>query len=85
VWHKRLSALGDHPESDDSCYWLGPMQNYKTFCPYIVGSYARVARELGRYISLGFRTVILDIPASRDELVHVMEVFRRAVHAGDRT
>jgi alkanesulfonate monooxygenase len=79
VWHKQLSGLGEHPFSEDTPYWLGPMQNYKTFCPYIVGSYSRVAIELGRYISLGFRTVILDVPPSRDELAHVMEVFRMAL------
>ena len=79
IWHKRLSALGQHPRSEDNPYWLSPMQNYKTFCPYLVGSYSRVATELGRYLWLGFRTVILDIPPSRDELAHVMEVFRRAM------
>lgn len=79
VWHKQLSALNQRPQSGDSPYWLGPMQNYKTFCPYIVGSHDRVAAELGRYIALGFRTVILDIPPSREELGHVMEVFRRAL------
>ena len=77
VWHKQLSGLGERPE--DSPYWLGPMQNYKTFCPYLVGSYSRVALELGRYVSLGFRTVILDIPPSREELAHVMKVFRMAL------
>jgi alkanesulfonate monooxygenase len=75
VWHKQLSELGEHPLSQENPYWLGPMQNYKTFCPYLVGSYSRVAMELGRYISLGFRTFILDIPPSRDELAHVVEVF----------
>jgi len=79
VWHKRLSELGQHPLPEDNPYWLGPMQNYKTFCPYIVGSYSHVATQLARYISLGFRTVILDIPPSRDELAHTMEVFRRAM------
>ncbi len=78
IWHKQLSALGERPVSEDTPYWLGPMQNYKTFCPYIVGGYARVAAEVRRYISIGFRTVILDIPASRDELAHAVEVFRRA-------
>ena len=78
VWHKQLSELGERPLSAGNPYWLSPMQNYKTFCPYLVGSYSRAAAELGRYISLGFRTVILDIPPSRDELAHVMEVFRIA-------
>ena len=60
------------------------MQNYKTFCPYLVGSYSRVALELGRYVSLGFRTVILDIPPSREELAHVMKVFRMALKPSGR-
>jgi alkanesulfonate monooxygenase len=78
VWHKQLSALGDRLVPQDSPYWLSPMKNYQTFCPYLVGSYSRVAEELGRYIALGFRTWITDIPPTRDELVHVMEVYRRA-------
>jgi alkanesulfonate monooxygenase len=78
VWHKQLSQFDEHPLSEDNPYWLSPMQNYKTFCPYLVGSYSRVALELGRYFALGFRTFILDIPPSRDELAHVTEIFRRA-------
>jgi alkanesulfonate monooxygenase len=77
VWHKQLSALGGEARSEESPYWLGPMQNYKTFCPYLVGSYGRVAAELGRYIAMGFRTVILDIPPDRGELAHTIEVFRQ--------
>jgi alkanesulfonate monooxygenase len=78
VWHKQLSAApAKEPQSGASPYWLGPMQNYKTFCPYLVGSYARVAAELDRYIAMGFRTVILDIPPDRDDLAHTIEVFRR--------
>ena len=80
TWHKQLSTLREHPHSDENPYWLGPMQNYKTFCPYLVGSYYRVATELGRYISLGFRTVILDIPPSRDELAHTMQAILMASH-----
>jgi alkanesulfonate monooxygenase len=78
VWHKEISGLADHPDSQDSPYWLSPMKSYQTFCPYLVGSYTRVAQELTRYIGLGFRTWITDIPPSRAELAHVMEVFHRA-------
>jgi alkanesulfonate monooxygenase len=78
VWHKQLSAIEQQPRTAESPYWLGPMQNYKTFCPYLVGSHARVAAELCRYITLGFRTVILDIPPDRRELEHTMQVFRMA-------
>jgi alkanesulfonate monooxygenase len=34
-------------------YWLRSFENYKTFCPYLVGSYSTVAEELARYIALG--------------------------------
>ena len=46
-WHKQLSTLGEKPVSEENPYWLGPFENYKTFCPYLVGSYDRVADEVG--------------------------------------
>jgi alkanesulfonate monooxygenase len=58
------------------------MQNYKTFCPYIVGDYSRIAAELARYVDLGFRTIILDIPPNREEMEHVREVFERIPSSG---
>jgi alkanesulfonate monooxygenase len=78
-WHQQLSRLADQPLPDANPYWLGPFQNYKTFCPYLVGSYARVAKELAEYINLGFKTFILDIPATREELDHTGIAFREAM------
>jgi alkanesulfonate monooxygenase len=79
VWHKQLSGLAETSEVDErDPYWLVPMQNYQTFCPYLVGNYDEVAEEIARYLTLGFETFIFDVPRSRDELEHVMEVFRRA-------
>lgn len=68
VWHKQLSGL----EAIDRTgpYWLTPFQNYKAMCPYLVGSYETVGAELGRYFASGYRTVILDIPPSLDDLRH---------------
>jgi alkanesulfonate monooxygenase len=77
-WHGQLSRLGETPVSATNPYWLGPFENYKTFCPYLVGSYDGVAAELTRYLRLGFRTFILDIPASEDELAHTALAFERA-------
>jgi alkanesulfonate monooxygenase len=77
-WHGQLSELGDQAPSDDNPYWLGPFQNYKSFCPYLVGTYACVGEELGRYIRLGFTTFILDIPPSQEELGHTATAFRAA-------
>ena len=57
---------------------LWPFENYATFCPYLVGSYEIVASELQRYMTLGFRAFILDIPPSEEDLHHTGVVFDRA-------
>jgi len=48
-------------------------------CPYLVGSYERVGEELARYIGLGYRSFILDIPPTEEELHHASQAFQRAV------
>lgn len=77
-WHKQLSDMARESASQDDPYWLGPFENYRTFCPYLVGSYERVAQELRRYIDLGHDNFILDIPASEEELMHIDIVFQEA-------
>jgi len=77
-WHRQLAELAHQAAREDDAYWLGPFKNYKTFCPYLVGDHDRVAQELKRYIDLGFRTFILDIPDSEEELGHIGVVFRAA-------
>ncbi|HXF95936.1 MAG TPA: LLM class flavin-dependent oxidoreductase [Gemmatimonadales bacterium] len=79
VWHRQLSELARTPVSDQHPYWLVPFENYKTMCPYLVGSYERVGEELARYIGLGYRTFILDIPPDQDELRHTRAAFDHAL------
>jgi len=78
VWHKRLSAVGATLNGNRDTYWLHPFETYKTFCPYLVGSYERVAAELARYLAVGYRTYILDIPSSEEEFEHAGTVFQMA-------
>lgn len=82
-WHKQLSARveGDTSNGERHPYWLGPFQNYKTFCPYLVGTHERVAREIAHYMGVGAETFILDIPPSEEELGHTGHVFRLASDA----
>ena len=77
-WHQQLSRKGQDTRSEKSNYWLTPFQHYKTFCPYLVGSYERVAKELARYLELGHRTLILDIPACEEDLHHTNRVLSLA-------
>jgi alkanesulfonate monooxygenase len=78
VWHRQLSSLAEISENCSSPYWLGPFQNYKSFCPYLVGSIEEVAAEIAKYIKAGFTTFVLDIPASREELEFIGLVFEQA-------
>lgn len=77
-WHHRLSEIGQQHSEPRNTYWLHPFENYQTNCPYLVGSYGEVADQLARYVELGFRTFILDIPASEEEFEHIGKVFQAA-------
>ena len=77
TWHKQLSQT-DHDPERDGPYWLVPFNNYKTFCPYLVGDYGTVAAEIRRYADAGFRTLITDVPADEDDLFHTSVVLERA-------
>jgi alkanesulfonate monooxygenase len=81
-WHRELTEFGKHAPSAENPYWLGPFENYQTFCPYLVGSYSTVAGELARYIELGIGTFIVDIPPNAEELEHTAVAFEEATRRG---
>ena len=59
-------AAGPDPrlrDGEPDPYWLGPFQNYQTFCPYLVGSYDRVGAEVARYVDRGTTRVRARRPA----------------------
>jgi alkanesulfonate monooxygenase len=78
VWHRQLSQLAEESASRETPYWLHPFENYKTFCPYLVGTYEDVASSIAEYLDLGFTTFIVDVPLEREDLAHVGIVFDRA-------
>jgi len=81
-WHRQLSGFeGSAVAGSSSPYWLGPFENYRTFCPYLVGDYDVVGAEISKYIKLGYRTFILDIPDDSEDLMHSAIAFERAVQS----
>jgi alkanesulfonate monooxygenase len=78
-WHRQLSRLARATSTGEHPYWLVPFENYKTMCPYLVGSYERVGEELARYLGLGYRSFILDIPPEEAELRHTRAAFDHAL------
>jgi alkanesulfonate monooxygenase len=78
-WHRQLAEREDGVEPVNDPYWLWPFQNYRTFCPYLVGSYDRVGAELAAYLERRFTTFIVDIPQAADDLEHARRAFDRAL------
>lgn len=83
VWHKQLSEISDGSSSEGSPYWLWPFQTYKTFCPYLVGSFEETAEHVRRYIAKGYCSFILDIPRSLEDLECARITFRKALAANN--
>jgi alkanesulfonate monooxygenase len=79
AWHRQLSAIAPALAAE-SAYWMVPFQNYRTFCPYLVGSYTRVGEEIAHYLAAGCRMIILDVPAAVDEMRHI----RASLSAAER-
>jgi alkanesulfonate monooxygenase len=80
VWHRQLSQTArETGTGGGSPYWLVPFNNYKTFCPYLVGSYDTVGRELARYLRIGCRTIITDVPFDEIEMKHTDLALRRGL------
>ena len=69
VWHRQLSEAS-REANPDSPYWMVPFENYKTFCPYLVGTHERIASVLAFYMRSGYSTFILDVPFSEEDAAH---------------
>jgi alkanesulfonate monooxygenase len=85
-WHQQLSSRDagvaeQNGEETPDPYWLVPFQNYKTFCPYLVGTHEQIAELVAGYLRLGARTFVLDVPPSEEDLRHISVVFDAALHA----
>lgn len=68
AWHRQLAEKASAQRDEirqRQPYWLVPFRQYQTNCPYLVGDYAHVGRELAGYIELGYGTFILDVPPGR--------------------
>lgn len=84
IWHQEIAAMADDlHDARDGAYWLYPIKNYRTFCPYLVGTYEEVGAYITQYAALGFRDLILDVPESEDDLAHAMRAVRHSPATAD--
>lgn len=78
-WHLTLSADAMRSSERAGVYWLYPFRSYRTYCPYLVGSYGDVGALVARYLELGATTIILDELYEEDDVHHSMLALERAV------
>jgi alkanesulfonate monooxygenase len=71
-WHKQQSLDALANAEPNGAYWLYPFRVYRTFAPYLVGSYEEVGTAFARYRDLGVQTVLLDEVPDPDELHHAL-------------
>ncbi|MEM9652361.1 MAG: LLM class flavin-dependent oxidoreductase [Actinomycetota bacterium] len=72
-WHRDQAGI-----AEGGTFWLHPVNTYKSFCPYLVGSHEDVAKTIGDYLVDGVRTLILDIPTCPEDVANAMVAVERA-------
>jgi alkanesulfonate monooxygenase len=77
-WHEQMCRTADERAESQDPYWMVPFENYKTMCPYLVGSHDEVAQLLAQYVRRGFHTYILDEPEREEDLVNARFAFELA-------
>jgi alkanesulfonate monooxygenase len=76
VWVKELSKPMTLPARHP--YWLGPFNNGQAGCPFLVGSVDDVAYEISIYITMGFRTFLVERPLSDEDADQITAAFNLA-------
>lgn len=74
-WHEQLCRLADERAETASSYWMVPFENYRSMCPYLVGTHEEVAETLAHYVRRGVGTFILDEPETEADLENARIAF----------
>lgn len=72
-WSEWLKENAERKDTLD--FHLGPLKSYRSFAPYIVGSYDDLAARIGDYRARGYDFFLVDYPPG--DHLHVGEVLRR--------
>ena len=75
LWHQQLSQVTEGQEA----YSLEPFQFGYTSCPYLIGDHGTVAAALAHYLRIGYKTFILDIPRSLEDVIMAATAFAHAL------
>ncbi len=77
-WHEQMCRMAEERAETEDPYWMVPFENYKTMCPYLVGTHAEVADVISQYVRRGFHTFIVDEPEKEEDLANARFAFELA-------
>lgn len=77
-WKQQLMSRLSSEAEIDGPFWLGPFRNFQSDCPWLVGSYERLAEILRALMATGLSTFVLDLPPRRDVFEGAAAAFARA-------
>lgn len=78
VWKQRMMMAAKMEEGAAEGYWLEPFRNFKSDCPYFVGSRSQTVDLLCRLVQAGIRHFILDLPHRPEEYAEVAAACQEA-------
>lgn len=67
IWKKKLYEQLNASSDKAPEFWLEPFRQMKGDCPYIVGSFGRVADIIADHVTAGIDRFILDMPPREDD------------------
>lgn len=77
-WNKWFRNYLKENSEERADYYLKPMTNFWCSSPFIVGSYAEMARQITAYGELGYKFFILDfVPDEAGHVKKVLELIRK--------
>jgi len=71
IWKKKLFEKLNANENKAAEFWLEPFRLMKSDCPYIVGSFDRVAEIMTHQIASGIDRFIFDMPPIEDDFQQI--------------
>jgi alkanesulfonate monooxygenase len=77
-WKKQMRLEMEKEYRSDGTYNMAAFANFKSDCPYHVGSYEEIAKIIVKYVINGTTTLVIEVPEGEVEFEHISRVFQLA-------
>jgi alkanesulfonate monooxygenase len=77
-WKRQMFSGMEEGGQSDNTYSMAAFANFKSDCPYHVGSYREIAEAVVKYVINGVSTIVIEIPGDGIEFEHISRAFNLA-------